>query len=59
MNEEKRKVLEMLSDGKIGVDDAERLLQAVESPGETWRRSRASSASWSTSLPAMGRRPKT
>lgn len=34
MNEEKRKVLEMLSDGKISVDDAQQLLQAVESPGE-------------------------
>ena len=34
MNEEKRKVLEMLSDGKISVAEAEQLLHAVEFPGE-------------------------
>lgn len=33
MNEEKRKVLEMLSDGKISVAEAEQLLQAI-APGE-------------------------
>jgi DNA-directed RNA polymerase subunit F len=32
MNEEKRKVLEMLSQGKITVDEAEKLLAAVEGP---------------------------
>ena len=35
MTEEKRKVLEMLSEGRISVADAEQLLKAVESPGET------------------------
>lgn len=32
MNEERRKVLEMLAEGKITVADAERLLAAVEEP---------------------------
>jgi len=31
MNEERKKVLEMLSDGKISADEAERLLDALES----------------------------
>ena len=36
MSEEKRKILEMLADKKISVDDAERLLAAVsEGPAET------------------------
>jgi SHOCT-like protein len=35
MNEEKRKVLEMLSNGKISVQEAEDLLQAVATPGGT------------------------
>lgn len=30
MNEERKKVLEMLADGKISADEAERLLQALE-----------------------------
>jgi hypothetical protein len=33
MSEEKRKILEMLSEGKISVQEAEQLLQAVESTG--------------------------
>jgi hypothetical protein len=33
MNEEKRKILEMLADKKISVDDAEKLLAAVSDPG--------------------------
>lgn len=32
MTEEKRKILDMLAQGKISVDEAERLLAAVESP---------------------------
>jgi SHOCT-like domain len=32
MSEEKRKILEMLSAGKISVQEAEQLLQAVETP---------------------------
>src|SRR5260370_26312249 len=34
MSEEARKVLEMLSSGKISVQEAERLWQAVEAPGQ-------------------------
>ena len=34
MSEEKRKVLEMLSNGKISVQEAEQLLQAVEAPSQ-------------------------
>ena len=34
MSEEKRKVLEMLSSGKISVQEAEQLLQAVEAPSQ-------------------------
>ena len=38
MGEEKRKILEMLSEGKITVEEAEKLLSAVtESSGETER----------------------
>lgn len=33
MSEERRKILEMLSEGKISVDEAERLLSALSSPG--------------------------
>jgi hypothetical protein len=32
MSEEKRKILEMLAEGKINVEEAERLMQAVDSP---------------------------
>jgi hypothetical protein len=32
MSEEKRKILEMLSDGKVSVQEAEQLLQAVDAP---------------------------
>ena len=35
MNEEKRRILEMLSSGKIDVDAAERLLAALGASGET------------------------
>ena len=35
MSEETRKVLEMLSAGKVSVHEAEQLLQAVASPGPT------------------------
>jgi hypothetical protein len=34
MSEESRKVLEMLSSGKINVQEAEQLLKAVETPGQ-------------------------
>lgn len=34
MSEERRQVLEMLSEGKISVQEAEQLLQAVTSPAE-------------------------
>jgi len=34
VSEEKRKVLEMLSSGKISVQEAEQLLQAVEAPSQ-------------------------
>jgi hypothetical protein len=34
MSEEKRKILEMLSNGKISVQEAEQLLQAVEAPSQ-------------------------
>ena len=34
MTEEKRQVLEMLSNGKISVAEAEQLLQAVSAPGD-------------------------
>jgi hypothetical protein len=35
MSEEKRKVLEMLSEGKITVEEAQQLLQAMDAPPET------------------------
>jgi hypothetical protein len=35
MSEETRKVLEMLSNGKVSVQEAEQLLQAVSAPGQT------------------------
>lgn len=35
MSEETRKVLEMLSNGKISVQEAEQLLQAVNAPGQS------------------------
>jgi hypothetical protein len=35
MSEETRKVLEMLSNGKVSVQEAEQLLQAVGAPGAT------------------------
>jgi hypothetical protein len=35
MSEEKRQVLEMLSNGRINVQEAEQLLQAVEEPSQT------------------------
>lgn len=35
MSEERRKVLEMLSSGKISVQEAEQLLHAVAAPGQT------------------------
>ena len=35
MNEETRKVLEMLSSGKVSVQEAEQLLQAVAAPGQS------------------------
>jgi hypothetical protein len=34
MNDETRRVLEMLSQGKVSVQEAEQLLQAVTSPGQ-------------------------
>jgi len=33
MNEERKKILEMLADGKINADEAERLISALESTG--------------------------
>jgi hypothetical protein len=33
MNEERRQILQMLAEGKINADEAERLLTAIESPG--------------------------
>ena len=35
MSEETRRVLEMLSNGKVNVDEAEQLLQAVNAPSHT------------------------
>jgi hypothetical protein len=35
MSEEKHKILDMLSNGKISVQEAEQLLQAVETPSQT------------------------
>jgi len=35
MSEETRKVLEMLSNGKVSVQEAEQLLQAVTAPGQS------------------------
>ena len=35
MSEETRKVLEMLSNGKVSVQEAEQLLQAVSAPGQS------------------------
>jgi hypothetical protein len=35
MNEERKKILEMLQQGKISVDEAEKLLAALSSPEET------------------------
>ena len=41
MNEERKKILEMLSEGKIAAEDAERLLDKIESrPGPTAREPR-------------------
>ncbi len=33
MNEERRQILQMLADGKVTADEAERLLSALEGPG--------------------------
>jgi hypothetical protein len=44
MSENKKKILEMLAQGKISADDAYRLLNAVDSGGEeqeSWRREEA------------------
>ncbi len=38
MDESRRKVLDMLAEGKISVDEAERLLAALERPPTTARR---------------------
>jgi CRISPR/Cas system Type II protein with McrA/HNH and RuvC-like nuclease domain len=35
MNEERKKILEMLAEGKINADEAERLISALESAGVT------------------------
>ena len=34
MNEERKKILEMLADGKISVEEAERLLSAISESSE-------------------------
>ena len=34
MNEHRRQILQMLSEGKISADEAERLISAMEAPGE-------------------------
>ena len=62
MSEETRKVLEMLSSGKVSVQEAEQLLKAVGAPARRrtrGRRSRGISAFSSTSLLAMAKRRKT
>lgn len=46
MNEDKRKILEMLSQGKITVEDAEKLLAAVEAPAETPAASEGGKRAW-------------
>lgn len=51
MNEHRRQILQMLSEGKISADEAERLIAAVEAP--------ASSASSDSGSPGAGKpRPK-
>lgn len=50
MNEHRRQILEMLSQGKISADEAERLISAVEQP--------AARASESDSTSAQKTRPK-
>ena len=64
MSEETRKVLEMLSSGKITVQEAERLLEAVTVPSADNRNGENkaepnTSASSSTSRRARARRPRT
>ena len=35
MNEHRRQILQMLSEGKLSADEAERLLSAIEEPSAT------------------------
>ena len=53
MTEETRKVLEMLSSGKVTVQEAEQLLQAVGAPGTT-----AGATADEKALPAGARMPR-
>ena len=52
MNEHRRQVLQMLSDGKINADEAERLITAMEQPTSS------SSSTDSGSTPTVKPRPK-
>ena len=51
MSEERRKILEMLSDGKITVDEAEKLLVAISSADSGVERDSTRSQSTDKSLP--------
>jgi hypothetical protein len=46
MNEEKRKVLDMLAQGKITVDEAEKLLNAISEPSEEVPTAAGGKRSW-------------
>lgn len=52
MNEHRRQILQMLSDGKINADEAERLITAMEQPTSS------SSSADSGSTPTVKPRPK-
>ena len=47
MSEERLKILQMLSEGKITVEDAERLLKAIESEGSDARHAEEQGKTWS------------
>jgi len=46
MNEERRKILEMLKEGKISVDDAERLMAALSEPAAEATAAPGGKAGW-------------
>lgn len=51
MSEQRKQILQMLADGKINADEAERLLTALESGTETVAKNRSA-------VPGSGKKPK-